>query len=198
MTEGEIVGALASVLGGIISAAGAAVAVYLTLSGQRKEDRTRIQGALVREVIEFSRLAVGHLGTCEKIRARVIEMPVPKLPQAIQMPAPIVYPAIADKIGFLKSPQHVVAFYMRIKEIEIMAQAVADDQRLRSSHLQDNNVRLIVSAFVDVCQFAKWIIQDPAVEKTEFEAFDKAVSNSIISDMDAAIKQAKEKFRLEL
>jgi len=128
----------------------------------------------------------------------VIEMPVPKLPQAIQMPAPIVYPAIADKIGFLKSPQHVVAFYMRIKEIEIMAQAVADDQRLRSSHLQDNNVRLIVSAFVDVCQFAKWIIQDPAVEKTEFEAFDKAVSNSIISDMDAAIKQAKEKFRLEL
>ncbi len=197
MTAGEIVGAVASVLGGLIGAAGAAVAVYLTLAGQRKEDRERIRGALVREVIEFARLVVGHLDTCEHIRAGIIKMPVPKLAQEMQMPAPIIYPAVADKIGLLKSPQHVVAFYMRITEIAIMAQAVADDPKLQMSFLQDNNVRLIVEALLDICQFATWIIQDSKVQKQEFIAFDKAVSASILSDMDGAIKQARKNFRIE-
>ncbi len=198
MTTGEIVGAVATLLGGIIGALGAALAVYLTLAGQRKEDRSRIHSALVREIIEFSRIAVGHLDICESIRSAEIAMPVPKLPQAIKMPTPIIYPAVADKIGLLKSPQHVVAFYMRITEIEIMAHAVADDPNLQRSTLQANNVRLIVEALLDICQFAKWIIQDSEVKEEEFRAFDKAVSASIIADMDAATQQARKNFQIVL
>lgn len=197
MTTGEIVNAIATLLGGALGALGAALAVYLTLSGQRKEDRGRIHGALVREIIEFARVAVGHLETCENIRASIIRVPVPKLPQAMQMPAPIIYPAVADKIGLLKSPQHVVAFYMRIKEIETMAQTIADDPKLQSAFLQDNNVRLIVEALLDICQFARWIIQDADVKEVEFRAFDRAVTAGILADMDRMSQQARERFRIE-
>ncbi len=61
VTPGEMLGAIAGVLGGVIGAAGAAIAVYRTLAGQRTEDRQRIHDALVREMIEFARIAVGHL-----------------------------------------------------------------------------------------------------------------------------------------
>ena len=197
MTTGEIVGAVATVLGGVIGALGAALAVYLTLTGQRKEDRERIHSAVVREVIEFARIAVGHLETCESIRAGVIALPATKLPQAMQMPTPTIYPAVADKIGLLKSPQHVVAFYMRFAEIVVMAQAVADDPRLQNSRLQENNVRLIVEALLAICQFATWIIRDQGVMEAEFRDFDAAVTASILSDLDTTTKQAREKFRIE-
>jgi hypothetical protein len=40
-TEGEIAGALGSLVGGIVGAGGAVLAVYLALSSQRKEETSR-------------------------------------------------------------------------------------------------------------------------------------------------------------
>ncbi len=197
MTPDGILGAAASAFSGIVGAAGAAIAVYLTLAGQRREDRQRIHAALVREIIEFARVAVGHLETCENIRAGVIKMPVPKLSQAMQMPSPIIYPAVADKIGLLKSPQHVVAFYMRIKEIDIITQTISDDPTNQTFILQDNNVRLVVQSLLDVCQFAKWIIEDADVKDEEFRAFDRAVTDSIIFDIKQETLKAQKNFRID-
>ena len=196
MTTGEIVEAVATVLGGVIGALGAAVAVYLTLKGQRKEDRERIHGAVVREIIEFARVAVGQLDTCENIRSGLIALPAAKLPQALKWPTPIIYPAVADKIGLLKSPQHVVAFYMRVSEIATMAQAVADDPKPQTSRVQDNNVRLIVEALLDICQFATWIIHDRDVKEAEFRDFDSAVTASVLADMEKATKESRERFHI--
>lgn len=196
MTTGEIVGAGATILGGIFGALGAALAVYLTLRGQRKEDRERIHGAIVREIIEFSRVAVGQLDTCEHIRSGLIALPPAKLPQALKWPTPVIYPAVADKIGLLKSPQHVVAFYVRITEITTMAQTVADNPTLQNSRVQDNNVRLIVEALLDICQFATWIIGDRDVKEVEFRDFDNAVTASILADMERATKESRQKFHI--
>jgi hypothetical protein len=90
----------------------------------------------------------------------------------------------------------VVAFYMRIKEIGAIAHAVADDPKLQSSFLQDNNVRLLVEALLDICQFAKWIIQDINVKEAEFRAFDQAVTASILTDMDEVSEQARKGFQI--
>jgi len=53
VTRGELLGALASVLGGVIGALDAALAVYLTLNRQRADERHRSFNAIVRELIEF-------------------------------------------------------------------------------------------------------------------------------------------------
>jgi hypothetical protein len=133
----EAAAALGGVIGGVIGASGAAVAVYLTLVAQRQEDRTRIRSAVVREVIEFSRVAVGHLQTCENIAAGLIALPAPRLADAMKMPVPIIYPAIEDRIGLLLSPQNVVAFYSRVVEITmIMVPAIASDPKLQAATLK--------------------------------------------------------------
>jgi hypothetical protein len=93
-----------SLLGGFVGAMGAALAVYLTLSGQRREERRRIHDAIIREVISFARLAIGKLRTCNDIHAGIVGWPVSKLAEIMQMPAPIIYPAVADRIGLLKAP----------------------------------------------------------------------------------------------
>jgi hypothetical protein len=41
-TEGEIAGALGSLVGGIVGAGGAMLAVYLALSSQRKEETAKV------------------------------------------------------------------------------------------------------------------------------------------------------------
>ena len=87
---GEIAGSLGSVVGGMIGALGAALAVYLTLSTQRQEDRRRIDGALGREVAEFARQVVRGLETCETILSEGLELPRARLPEAMEMPQPII------------------------------------------------------------------------------------------------------------
>lgn len=173
--------------------AGAALAVYLTLAGQRKEDRARIRSALVREVIEFSRLVAGHLDTCENIRAGAIALPVPRLVQAMQMPSPIIYPAVADKIGLLSSPQNVVAFYARIVEVTmIMVPAISDDPKLQHSILQTHNIRVLAEAWLDILQFARGIIDHSYHD----EDFDRAVRARILTDIQAQITSTRQKFRI--
>src|SRR5215510_7752566 len=125
VTRGELLGALGSVLGAVIGALGAAVAVYLTLNRQRNDERQRSFNAILREVIEFSRLAVGHLATCENLHSMQVRLPSNRLPSAMAMPKPIVYPGIASNIGRLAQPQRVVAFFTRITEIESMAVLIA-------------------------------------------------------------------------
>jgi hypothetical protein len=179
-----------SLLGGCIGAMGAALAVYLTLTCQRREDRTRIRDAIIREVISFARLAIGHLKICNNIHTGRITLPVPKLAKMTQMPAPIIYPAVADKIGLLKAPQHVVAFYGRFEEIAIMAQAVSGDQNRQTSRIEANDVRLIVEVLLDSCRLAGSIIQDSAFGKE----FDKAISADILSQIGETTTETRKNF----
>jgi hypothetical protein len=73
----------------------------------------------------------------------------------MQMPTPIIYPAVADKIGLLSSPQNVVAFYARVIEIALMmVPAIANDPKLQQATLKGHNIRLLVEAWLDILQFA--------------------------------------------
>ena len=192
-SKGETANALAAILGSIISAMGAAAAVYLTLSGQRHEDYSRIRSALIREVIEFSRLVVGHLTTCENIRSGPVSIPGHILTGAMALPAPVVYPAVADKIGLLSSPQNVVAFYMRLNEITyLLVPTIISDPQLRRSPLQEHNIRPLAEAFVDILVFARGIIEDSNHDKN----FDEAVRRNIINDIDKEVNASRQNFKL--
>jgi len=99
--------------------------VWLTMGRLRRRIRHRSFNAIVREVIEFSRLALGNLETCENIHSLTVDIPATRLPSAIPMPKPIIYPAIAANIGRLAKPRRIVAFFTRIAEIESLAILVA-------------------------------------------------------------------------
>jgi hypothetical protein len=177
-TADAIVGALGGVVGGLIGAGGAALAVYITLTGQRDEDRARVNGAIVREVFEFARMVVGHLEICEHIRAGAILLPRSRLTDAMEMPLPIIYPAVADKIGLLLRPQRVVAFYTRIKEIDTMVGAITRGPG-PDVILVATDIKRIVEAWIDIAHFAQLIIAGSELE----DEFDQAVRDSILNDL---------------
>ncbi len=155
--QGEQLAALGSVLGGIIGVFGSAAAVYLTLWSQRQDETDKVSNAIIREVMEFSRFAVGNLTTCENLYKNVVQMPGTDLPAAMQTPEPIVYPAIADRIGRLHMPQRVVAFYTRIAEARRVAAIIAIRLfgQMPVSHEQASKMADI---WIDICQFAELIM----------------------------------------
>lgn len=175
----------------MITAGGAAFAVYLAIRGQRSEDQMRIRGAVLREVIEFSRLILGHLETYDSIGLGRMELPGPKLIGAIVVPAPTIYPAIADRIGLLPSPQIVVAFYCRIAEIvTVMVPAIANHPDCQERALVRNDVsRLVEASFIvlelgrRIIEFAQSIIQ-----------LDEDIRQSVRSDIEVVCTRVSETF----
>ena len=132
VNPGEALSALANILGGIIGALGAALAVYLTLKGQRKDarrqqedERQRTSSAINREVAEFSRLAIGHLEICEHMHSGTTMIPARDLPAIMKLPEPIIYAGNADNIGRLANAQTVVGFFTRIHEVESLTRIAA-------------------------------------------------------------------------
>src|SRR5262249_37722615 len=153
-------GALGGVVGGIIGAAGAALAVYLTLAGQRREDQKQIHNAVVREVIEFSSMALGKLDLFENVRSGSVQIPKTKLEEMVKFPEPIVYSAISDKIGLLMSPQRIVGFYMKIISVRYNASIIARSPYSVDQNLDEDDIRIVVEPLAVACQLAKLIIED--------------------------------------
>jgi len=188
VNPGEALGALGSVFGGIIGALGAAAAVFLTLSRQRKDERERISNALRTEVMEFCRLAVGHLETCENINSGRVSIAKTDFPFVMDMPKPIIYPATADRIGRLHAPHRVVTFYARIGEIERLTKLIATEPTGVQPYVK--NVKLIAHAWMGVCRVGKWFIEETPVEAN----FSRQAKEHILREIDAALSKAGETF----
>ncbi len=187
MTRGELVGALGSVLGGIIGAAGAALAVYLTLGGERRDERKRIAGAVRREVSAFMRAAVVDLNICETILTRQVNMPVAHFPLAMGMPKPTIYPAIADRIGRLQAPHRLVSFFMRIAEVQTMAAVIGVQPQDAHPIVTPEDARLVVAVLTDVLRFGEWII----TEKKPEPGIDAAAQAALLKDVSEALERAE-------
>ena len=122
---GDQVAAGATVLGGLIGAAGTAFAVYLTLVSQRRDEAEKVEAALRTEVSEFGRLAVGALAPCESVITGEYKIPLRDLPALVAMPDPVVYRATADRISRLPYGSLLVTFHARIAESVQMATILA-------------------------------------------------------------------------
>jgi hypothetical protein len=178
--------AVASVLGGLFGAGGAALAVYLTLSGQRKEERHRIVYAVVREVMEFARLVIGNLKICENIHM----VPSAALPLIMRMPRPVIYPAIADRLGLLNNPTAVVTFFTKMSVVESMVAVIgAQPDMLRSIP------REIVQAWIDICEMGKCILMAEPEAKREV---DRRAREDVLKKIEEAVASARKTFPEEV
>jgi hypothetical protein len=189
---GEIAGALGNVLGGSIGAAGAAVAVYLTLAGQKIEDGERVSYAITREIIDFTILIMGILKICDNVRTGSLKIPKNRLSDFLQLPQPVIYPAVAAQISLLRCPQQVVGFYMKLMSIKHKADIISLSPFSVGQVLEENDVRVIVDPLAMACQLAKLIICD----SRDHDLFGDAVEEQIVSHIDQALVEASQNFQL--
>ena len=188
---GEVAGALGSVLGGVIGASGAAFAVHLTLTTQRKEDRARINGALAREITEFARMILRRLDICENIRVGEMHLQKSRLAEVMEMPKPIIYPAVADKIDILLHPQLIVTFYALIVEIDRLARFIS--LAPLPNPVKERDIKHVVATLVDVAHIAQLIITDSEPEAD----FDRAVKDRIVRQLRHQLALVRDSFQIE-
>jgi hypothetical protein len=130
---GEIAGALGSLIGGMVGAAGAVWAVFLALSRQREEETHKVADAVRLEVTALVKYLIGAVEACQQIARNEVLIPrqdAGVIAKVITAGA-IVFPAVADRIGLLPHPQATVEFYLRMAE----AKAATDMLRARTDPL---------------------------------------------------------------
>jgi hypothetical protein len=198
--EGDRLAATAAVLGGLIGAVGAALAVYLTIVGQRKDEAEKVEGALRMEVAEHSRLALGLLQVCEGVIAGTCQIPLRDLPTLMQMPEATVYRATADRISRLEYGPLFVVFHSRIAEAlqmvntyvaattlrPVLAGRTGDAELSRAMEarvvVDRDKARTLLAAWFDVCQVGRTILRRDAIAP---QLADAAITE-VIKDLDAA------------
>ncbi|MDR3514711.1 MAG: hypothetical protein P4M00_02765 [Azospirillaceae bacterium] len=127
---GAFAGALGSVVGGLAGAGGAVWAVYLALSRQREEDISKVASAVRVEVLHMAKYAIGGIEVCIAIANKTVTIPRSDaggigLNFAVE---PIVYRAVADRVGLLPHPEATVGFYMRLAEAKAAVDILAKPQ----------------------------------------------------------------------
>jgi hypothetical protein len=168
----------ATLLGGLIGAAGTAFAVYLTLASQRRDDARKVEAALRMEVAEFSRLAAGAISPYESALTGEYYVPMCDLPVLTSLPEPSVYKAAADRLSRLPDGPLFVAFYLRIAEavqlariLSATAKPVFHPNGTQMDPLLDaQKAKTLATGWLDVCNIGQTILRKKSDAQTLIDA----------------------------
>ena len=190
-------GAIAAIFGGALGAAGAALAVYLTIAGQRSDEAEKVESTLRMEAAEFGRQALGRLQICEEILAKQMRIPMSDLLAMMPMPEAVVYKATADRISRLPYGALFVAFHARIAEAVSIAAMTAAKKTPQESvgrpmpamimMVDEGTARILLTAWFDVCEIARSILR-PAHDSDQIA---KRVEHESLADLDAAHERVR-------
>ena len=158
------------------------------VAAEIKNSDTAATDAIRREVIEFSKFISGNLEICGHINAGT-QVPRRDLPSIMKTGIePVVYPAIADRIGRIPFPQQVVSFYTRIAEaqaiIEIVAKGPGHDTPVTPALAQS-----LADSLITALQLAKAI-----VEHVPNPNLDEKVIDITRRNIDEALATAQQNF----
>jgi hypothetical protein len=186
---GEIAAAMGSVIGGIVGASGAVGAVYLLINRQRHEDANNASDAIRREVIEMNELVIQSLKICEQIKLGNISMVRKDAPTIMERVDPIVYKAVADRIGLVPHPHLTVKFYMRLVEIQQSQRIIAVGPGGENAPIPIEEIKTLAKSFIIACRFAQAIISHEYDEGAD----DRALP-VFIEHIETALESAKRTF----
>jgi hypothetical protein len=193
--SGERVAAFGAVIGGIIGAGGAVFAVYLAMTGQRREDMAKVRAAVRTEVSTYSKYVISALKTCKEIAAQGLKIPTVNADYVGKnLLDPVIYPAVADRVGLLRRPQATIEFYMRITEARSNLAAIQKkDAGLTSNqaamtYIQPSNAEVVADSLITALQMARHIIADDDPTRTEMDVW---IQRVILGDIDAALASAE-------
>lgn len=93
---------------------------------QRNDEIVNVREAVRIEITAFVKYIVGAVGLCEQIAKGTVKIPRQDARYIAKnfWADPVVYPAVADRIGLLPQPHATVQFYMRISEAKGMVEAL--------------------------------------------------------------------------
>jgi hypothetical protein len=202
-SAGELAGALGSLIGGIVGAGGAVWAVFLMLSRQRSEETEKVAEAVRTEVTTLVKYAIGAVVICEQIKKGIIKVPRQDAHYIVKNFAgdPIIYPAVADRVGLLRHPHATAEFYMRILEAKIMVEMLRTKTDVPGIMYTAAPVELVTPQFagsvadslLTALQLARSIVADEemSVGKPQFTAW---VQSVVVAQIDDCLASAKETF----
>ena len=179
---GAFASALGSVIGGLVGAIAAVMTVYLTIKTQRIEEAIKISHAVRIEMQNLAKYIVGAIDLCIKIQNRSITIPRQDATYITKNFSfePVVYPAIADRIGLLPHPEATVGFYMRIAEAKAMLEMLSKAHEISSTTnvsapqepINSTNVQPVVDCLITALQLVIPIISDnlDAAHKNKIDA----------------------------
>lgn len=154
---GEIAGAVGNVVGGIVGALGAAFAVYLTLTLQRKDEADRASSAIITEIAHLAKYPCGQLENCRAIFQGRFQPPRNSLAAMMQTPRPALYQAAAGLISRVPKPALVVAFYLGLGETEQAVKVILSAPSV-NLHLTPTDVEGLGVLLINQCFLARQIL----------------------------------------
>jgi hypothetical protein len=190
--SGEIAAALGSVVGGIIGAMGAGLAVYLTLRGQRQEEIEKVSSAILSEISELCKAPMGQLGACLLIQTGELRVPTSHIKYLFNTPAPVIFPAVADRISRLPRPTLVVTFYMQLAETRGMVDLLANTGNPQE-RTEFGMVREIADLLVSQCQLAHLILGTAPIQLDEEPLF-TAKRREMVAQLETQLREARQRF----
>jgi hypothetical protein len=196
--SGEQAGALGAVVGGIIGAGGAVLAVYLTLARQRRDDAAKVRAALRTEVSTYSKYVIGALDVCQQVATRAVGVPMANAAYITKnLIDPVVYPAVADRVALLRRPQATVEFYMRVQEAKAMTAMMAASVSGMSSAqsamqtVQPSNAEAIADSLITALQLAHSIASDADGLSSQMDLW---IRDAVLQNIDDALRSAQQTF----
>lgn len=190
---GEIAAALAGIIGGAVGAAGSALAVFMTLDLQKRDEIEKVNAAILTEVAEQARFAIGHLGACALIQNGTIAAPKAELVRLMGAPRSVIYPAIADQVSRLHRPALVVSFFTRLEEMRYVVDVIAYSQPanevLTGAHIQQ-----LADLLISVCQIAKFLLEKPKSDADHEANLTDAIRVRTAGMLDEQLASAKGAF----
>jgi hypothetical protein len=198
--SGEQAGALGAVVGGIIGAGGAILAVYLTLSRQRREDTATVRAAIRTELTTYAKYVIGALEICQSIAVGQRSGSVPMANATYitkNLVEPVIYPAVADRIVLVQRPQATIEFYMRVQEAKAMTEGMAASVSTLSpaqsamNTIQASHAESVADTLVTALQLVRPIIADSGDSLSEFDVW---IRDTVLRQIDAALQSAQGSF----
>jgi hypothetical protein len=112
---------------------------------------------------------------------------------------PIIFPAVADRIGLLQHPQATVEFYMRILEAKAILKTISLKDQGRSinplfeapEYVTAENAEAVADCFITALQMARPIITDDDTARSDL---DRMVRGIMLRNIEAALQSAKVAF----
>jgi hypothetical protein len=195
---GEWVAAFGGIVGGIVGAGGAILAVYLAITGQRKEDIANVNAAIRTEITTYSKYVIGTLVVCQRIAAQDLKIPTVDAEYiGKSLVDPLTYPTVADRVGLMRRPQATFEFYMRIAEAKANLSAIQKkDSRLPQAqadmtYVQPGQAEVVADSLITALQMAKHIVGDVDPTRSQLDLFVQTIT---LRNIDEALELAQVMF----
>ena len=191
---GEIAGALGNVVGGMVGAAAAVLAVWLTFTRAHVVETRNVTAAIQTEVAARAKYVMWSLDMCVAVKNNIRTIPRKDAMYMVRTLAikPTIYPSVADRIRLLPRPEATVAFYNWTEEAVAMTESFV---RNTSGGVSDVVTKDVLSTLAD-CLTHALILSQPVISglAQKDEQFSEGVRQVILQRVGNWIQLSRTEF----